>query len=91
MRSGSAQGPFGVRSGSVRGLHEVRSRSARGSFGVCSGSVRQKGEKYFWRKLLSTVTSISRWTGTVRKISEPGQTNLQYSTGQAKTALYIAS
>ena len=60
VRAGSVPGPFGVRSGSVRGPCEVRSGSARGSFGVRSGSVRQKGEKYFWRKLLSTAIACSK-------------------------------
>ena len=54
VRSGSVEGSLGVRSESVRDPREVRLGSARGSFGVRSGSVRQKGEKYFWRKLLST-------------------------------------
>ena len=40
VRARSARVPFGVRSGSVRGLRAVRAGSARDPFGVRSGSVR---------------------------------------------------
>ena len=40
VRAGSVRGPFGVRSGSVRGPRGVRAGSVRGPFGICLRGVR---------------------------------------------------